>query len=98
MAWRTGTGMGRGTGCPPTGTRYDGLSRSVCSSRLAAKLRVAISRQYLMSRDTERCPKATSGPCILRGLPLSRCAPATLAQDLLTKISQALIVDHALRP
>src|SRR5438105_14381286 len=62
MAWRTGPGMGRGMGCPPTGTRSDGLSRSVYSSRLSAELRVAISRQYLMSRDTPLDPSHPEAP------------------------------------
>jgi hypothetical protein len=68
MAWRTGTGMGRGMGGPPTGTRYDGLSRSVCSSRLAVKLRVAISRQYLMSRDKDETPCARTLEGVLQKL------------------------------
>jgi hypothetical protein len=51
VAWRTGTERGRGMGCPPTGAGHDRLSRCECSSQLPAKLRVAIARHNLMSRD-----------------------------------------------
>ncbi len=42
--------------CPPTAMGYDALSRSVCSYQPAAKLRVALPRQNLMSRDKAQPP------------------------------------------
>src|ERR1700722_17480013 len=97
MACRTGTGSGRGMGRSPSRTWVEALASVYARPDPAAKLRVAISRQNLMSRDTppSQVAPADHGPLRAERTSGGRAAPVEVGavRDSRNRIGSS-IVEH----